>query len=70
MSEVKRYDLCEFGSGLIVREGGFVVGASDYDALKAERDSALAREAALREELATSRAAFMRDEGGKQEVKP
>lgn len=45
MSEVARYDLCEFGSGLVVREGGFVVGSDDYDA-------ALAREAALREELA------------------
>lgn len=33
MSEVKRYDLCEFGSGLVIREGGFVVGSDDYDAI-------------------------------------
>lgn len=39
MSEVTRYDLCEFESGLIARDSGFLVGASDYDALKAERDA-------------------------------
>lgn len=33
MSEVKRYDLCEFNNGLVVRENGFLIGADDYDAI-------------------------------------
>lgn len=33
MSEVKRYDLCEFDGGLIARDSGFLVGAEDYDAI-------------------------------------
>lgn len=33
MSEVKRYDLCEFNNGLVVRENGFLIGSDDYDAI-------------------------------------
>lgn len=33
MSEVKRYDLCEFNNGLVVRENGFLIGADDYDSI-------------------------------------
>lgn len=31
MSEVERYDLCEFNNGLVVRKGGFLVRAEEYD---------------------------------------
>lgn len=50
--DIERYDLCEFGSGLVCRENGFVVGSDNFDRVASERDAALAREAALREELA------------------
>lgn len=51
MSEVKRYDLCEFDGGLIARDSGFLVGAEDYDAIHKRLTVAEQRNAVLESAL-------------------
>lgn len=50
MSDVKRYDMCGFGGGLVERPEGAWYHMDDFDRVTAELNAALGREAALREE--------------------
>lgn len=53
MSEIKRYDMCGFGGGLVERPEGAWYHMDDFDRVTAERDAALAENKLLHHDVAS-----------------